>query len=178
MRSPFVKLVNDLLELVHLDARNEPAKVELVDLNWLISYIVQLFTHRAKQQQQQQLRIDLPSDLPRIETNPDILERILTELLNNACKYTPEGESIQVNIETNAQTLKLIIANSGIIISNLELERIFDNFYRIPRQDPWQHGGTGLGLALVKKQVEYLGGTISAHHHNQKLSLIVELPNL
>ncbi|WP_229641740.1 response regulator [Waterburya agarophytonicola] len=122
-----IKLVNDLLELVHLDARNEPVKVELVDLNWLITYVVQLFTHRTKQHQQQ-LKIDLPLDLSRIETNPDILERILTELLNNACKYTPEKESIQVSIETDAQALKLIIANSGVTLSDLELERIFDNF--------------------------------------------------
>ncbi|MEM7759058.1 MAG: hybrid sensor histidine kinase/response regulator [Cyanobacteria bacterium P01_A01_bin.40] len=172
-----IKLVNDLLELVHLDARNEPAKVEPVDLNWLISYIVQLFTHRTKQQQQQ-LKIDLPSDLPRIKTDPDILERILTELLNNACKYTPERESIKISIEINAQILKLIIANSGVELTELELERIFDNFYRIPQQDRWQHGGTGLGLALVKKQVEYLGGTIFAQQQNRKLSLILELPGI
>ena len=170
-----IKLVNDLLELVHLDAHNEPVKVEPVDLNWLISYIVELFTHRAKQQQQQ-LQIDLPSDLPKIETNADILERIVTELLNNACKYTPERESITLSIETGDRTLKLTVANSGVELSELELERIFDNFYRIPQQDRWQHGGTGLGLALVKKQVEYLGGNIIAQHQKKQLSLILELP--
>ena len=154
-----IKLVNDLLELVHLDARSEPAVVEPVDLNCLISYVVQLFNPRVKQQHQQ-LKIDLPQHLSKIETNPDILERILTELLNNACKHTPEGESIKISIESNNQTLKLIVANSGVVLSNLELKRIFDKFYRVPQQDRWQHGGTGLGLALVKKQVEYLGGKL------------------
>ena len=172
-----IKLVNDLLELVHLDARNQPLKVEPVDLNLLVSYIVKLFIKRAKQQQQQ-LNIHIRSDLPRIETNPDILERVLTELLNNACKYTPQGENIEVSIELNPHTLKLIVANSGVELSKVELKRIFEKFYRLPEQDRWQHGGTGLGLALVKKQVEYLGGTITAHHQNQKLSLVIELPSI
>ncbi len=170
-----IKLVNDLLDLVHLDARTEPLIVELVDLNLLIPYIVQLFTPRAKQHRQQ-LTIDLPDTLPLIETNPSIIERILTELLNNACKYTPQGESINVSVELNERNLKMSVFNTGIKLKNSELERIFDKFYRIPQQDRWQHGGTGLGLALVKKQVEYLGGTINAYNQNQKLSLIVEIP--
>lgn len=170
------KLVNDLLELVHLDARTEPLAVEPVDLNLLITYIVKLFIPRAKQQQQQ-LKINLSPDLPCIETNPDILERILTELLNNALKYTPQGEKIEVSIEFNSPTFKLTVANSGVTLTDLELERIFGKFYRVPQPDPWQYGGTGLGLALVKKQVEYLGGTIQAHNQNQKLSFTIEIPN-
>ena len=169
------KLVNDLLELVHLDARNQPVKVEPVELNLLIPYIVKLFTKRAKQHQQQ-LKIDVPPDLPLIETNSDLLERILTELLNNACKYTPKEESIDVIIKLNGQKLILIVANSGIELNKVELEQMFDKFYRIPRQDRWQNGGTGLGLALVKKQVEYLGGTIQAIYQEQKLSFTIEIP--
>ena len=170
-----IELVNDLLELVHLDAHSKPFKVETVNLNLLISYLAKLFFKRAKQQQQQ-LEIYLPDDLPLIETDPDILERILNELLNNACKYTPQGENIEVNIELKGQTLQIRVANSGVELNEPELERIFDKFYRIPRQDRWQHGGTGLGLALVQKQVKYLGGTISAQHEDRRLSLIVELP--
>ena len=170
-----IKLVNDLLELVHLDARSEPAKIEPVNLNLLVSYIVKLFSQRAKQQQQQ-LNINIPEALPPFETNPSIFERILTELLNNACKYTSQGENIDVSMELKTPTLKLTVANSGVEMTDAELGRIFDKFYRIPQQDRWQHEGTGLGLALVKKQVEYLGGNIQASHQNQQLSLTVKLP--
>lgn len=169
-----IKLVNDLLDLVYLDARTEPLQVEPVNLNLLISYILKLFTQRIKQQQQR-LTIDLPK-VPLINTNSQILERIVTELLNNACKYTPQGESITIAAEVNSQNIKLKVTNSGVVIDDVELERIFERFYRIPQQDRWQHGGTGLGLALVKKQVEYLGGTIEAENKNQQLSLIIELP--
>ena len=169
------KLVNNLLELVHLDARTKPLKVEPVNLNLLISYTAKLFTQRAEQQRQR-LNINIPEDLPSVETNPGIFERILNELLNNACRYTPQGENINVSIELNDHTLTLIVANSGIEITDTELERIFDKFYRIPQSDRWQHGGTGLGLALVKKQVEYLKGNIQAKIQNQQLALTVELP--
>lgn len=170
-----IKLVNNLLELVHLDARNEPVKFELVDLNLLVSYIIKLFVKRIEQQQQQ-LKIKLVDNLPLIETDPDILERILTELLNNAVKYTPQAENIEVSIKLNAQILELIVANSGVELTEPEMKQIFDRFYRIPEQDRWQHGGTGLGLALVRKQVKYLGGTIMAHHQNRRLYLTVKLP--
>ncbi|MBE9043836.1 response regulator, partial [Pleurocapsales cyanobacterium LEGE 10410] len=126
-----IKLVNDLLELVHLDASTEPVIVEPVNLNLSISYIVKLFTKRAKQHQQQ-LGIDIPEALPLIETNSNILERILTELLNNACKYTPQGEKISVSVELNTSTLKLVVTNSGIELSDTELNRMFNKFYRIP----------------------------------------------
>lgn len=141
----------------------------------MVDYIAELFSKRAKQQQQQ-LKIDLAPNLTAIETNPDILERILIELLNNACKYTPSGESIEVNLELSDRIFKLTVANSGVELTETELDAIFDKFYRIPRQDRWQHGGTGLGLALVKKQVEYLGGTIQAKNCDRKLSLMVEIP--
>ena len=170
-----VKLVDDLLELVHLDARIQSYKVETVNLNLLVDYIVELFSKRAERQQQQ-LKIDLAPNLTAIETNPEILERVLMELLNNACKYTPPGENIEVEIERSDRLLRLIVANSGVELTKVELESIFDKFYRIPQQDRWQHGGTGLGLALVKKQVEYLGGTIQANNREQKLSFMIEIP--
>ena len=170
-----IKLVNDLLELLHLDAGAETLIIEPVDLNLLVSYTIELFTPRAKQDRQQ-LILNLPDTLPLIETNPSILERILTELLNNACKYTPPEKRIEVIVELDRQNLKLIVANSGVQLKQTELQRIFDKFYRVPQQDRWQQGGTGLGLALVKKQVEYLGGTIRAENQAQMLSLIVEIP--
>ena len=170
-----IKLVNDLLELVHLDARTEPLPIELVDLNLLIPYTVKLFSKRAEQKQQK-LTVTIPQVFPLIKTNSNILQRILTELLNNACKYTPPKESINVNLELNPRILKLTVANSGVEMTEAELGRIFDKFYRIPQSDRWQHGGTGLGLALVRKQVEYLGGTIEASHQSQLFTMTVELP--
>ena len=90
-----------------------------------------------------------------------MLNRVVNELLNNAYKYTPEGGVITISTEKSSSQLLLKVINTGVEIPVDEQERIFDKFYRIPNSDPWQHGGTGIGLALVKKLVELLEGEIT-----------------
>jgi signal transduction histidine kinase len=72
--------------------------------------------------------------------------------------------------------LRLSVSNSGIEIPVEEYHRIFDKFYRIPSSDPWKHGGTGLGLALVKGLVERLQGTITVESAEGQTTFTVELP--
>jgi signal transduction histidine kinase len=100
----------------------------------------------------------------------------VTELLNNACKYTPPGEVITVSAESMGKRLRLVIRNSGVEISEEELPRIFDKFYRISVSDRWNQGGTGLGLTLVKKQIAYLGGSIHAESSANEVRFVIELP--
>jgi len=65
-----------------------------------------------------------------------------------------------VSAQATEATLEIWVSNSGVEIAAAECDRIFDKFYRIPHNDPWKHGGTGLGLALVKKMTARLGGQI------------------
>ena len=123
----------------------------------------------------------LADPLPSIVTDISYLKRILTELLNNACKYTPPGETIAIDIRTidaSAVKFQLQVISSGVEIPATEHDRIFDKFYRIPNTDPWKHGGTGLGLALVKQMVEHLGGTIVVETTIGQTSFVVQLPSL
>jgi signal transduction histidine kinase len=68
------------------------------------------------------------------------------------------------------------ISNTGIEIAASDRDRVFEKFYRIPNNDPWKHGGTGLGLALTKKLVETLGGSIRVTSKARLTTFIVELP--
>lgn len=88
-------LINDLLDLSRVDAGVEPYVVTTIDPQTWIPHVVEPFLERT-QLQQQQLQINLASNLPPLTTDLSDLERILTELLNNACKYTPAGEQIVV----------------------------------------------------------------------------------
>jgi signal transduction histidine kinase len=72
--------------------------------------------------------------------------------------------------------LQFSITNTGTEIPEEELPRIFEKFYRIPNADPWRRGGTGLGLALVKKLVESLGGTIQVSSGSGQTCFTVYLP--
>lgn len=170
-----ISLINDLLDLSNLEAGDKLLCLSALDLSTWISPIVESFTQRTRTQQQS-LEIDIASDLPTLITDESNLERILTELLHNACKYTPASEQILVTAKADIDSLRLQVSNSGVEIPASERSRIFDKFYRIPSNDPWKHGGTGLGLALVKKLVEHLEGTIQATASFGWTSFIVELP--
>ncbi len=172
-----IALINDLLDLTRLDAGSEPLSPISIDLAPWLSHLTESFTEYINHQQQQ-LLLRLPDNLPPITTDLSYLERIVTELLKNACKYTPVGGSIFVDVElADAGTTFLIhVSNTGIEIPEQERDRVFDKFYRIPNNDPWKHGGTGLGLALAKKFTQYLGGSIHVSSQDNQTTFTVRLP--
>ncbi|NJN89718.1 MAG: HAMP domain-containing histidine kinase [Leptolyngbyaceae cyanobacterium SL_5_14] len=155
-------LVNDLLDLSRLETDIKPLRLSSTRLQDWLPYFVEPFQERVKNQRQH-FQIYIPSDLPSVQTEPSMLKRILTELLNNACKYTPRDERIWIAVQVsqvNVDALELHIGNSGVEVAETERSRIFDKFYRVPGADPYRHGGKGLGLALVKKLVEQIRATI------------------
>jgi len=173
-----LSLINDLLDLTRLDAGSEPLSLVTIDLPLWIPHVAEPFTPRIKNHHQQ-IEFNFPADLPPITTDLSYLERIFSELLNNACKYTPSEHIISVSCDiTEDDRFRLQVSNTGVEISAVERDRIFDKFYRIPNNDPWKHGGTGLGLALVKKLTEYLSGDIHVDTQPNQTIFIVTLPSL
>ncbi len=169
------ELINDLLDLQRLEAGDQTLKIELICLpDWLIG-ILEPFQERARAAQQT-LQLDIAPTLPTLVSDASIVERILAELLNNACKYTPSGETIRVMAQAQSGVIQFQVNNSGTEIPRHELPRIFDKFYRVPHLDQWKHGGTGLGLALVLKLTERLGGSIWAESGSGQTCFTVELP--
>ncbi|MDX2230938.1 MAG: PAS domain S-box protein [Leptolyngbyaceae cyanobacterium bins.349] len=217
-------LINDLLDLSRLDSGVEPLMLQNLDLRYWLSHITEVFNERIHTCQQR-LVLDLATELPEIKTDFAYLELVITELMHNACKYTPLGETIQVSanlvhpanlcpiaqlepstvapstvapstvapsrlteqsalseqsaLADQAAWLDMIqikVANSGVEIPPEELSHVFDKFYRVPNNDPWKHGGTGLGLALVKKRVERLQGTISVTSADRWTTFTIQLP--
>jgi signal transduction histidine kinase len=126
--------------------------------------------------QRQQLNLNIDGTLPILETDITDLERIVTELLNHACKYTPAGESITVTAQPAGDAVHLQITSSGIELNSNEVSRIFEPFYHLDKHDPWKHSGTGLELALVQKMVRHLGGSISVESAAAQTTFIVKFP--
>ncbi|HEY9747485.1 MAG TPA: GAF domain-containing protein [Allocoleopsis sp.] len=170
-----IKLINDLLDLTRLDAETEPLLFTAINPHCWIPSVVEPFLEQARQQEQP-LQVQLPPNLPTLHTDLNILKRIFSELLRNACKYTPRQAAIAITAEANSESFWLSVQNFGVEIADIELAHVFDKFYRIPNHDPWKHGGTGLGLALVKKLVEHLGGTIQATSQESQVCFTVQLP--
>ncbi len=170
-----LNLVNDLLELQRLDAAATPIEPTSIALLEWIPQIAEAYQERA-QERQQRLQVLLPPALPPLISDSAMLTRSFSELLANACKYTPPGEVISVSAQAVGHQLQLIVSNSGVQILNEELPRIFDKFHRISGSDRWNQGGTGLGLALVKRQITYLGGSIWAESDANEVRFVIELP--
>ena len=152
------QLIDDLLTLCYVDAASKPDLWSAIDLKTWIPQIIKTFSLNSNQHT---LQLDLADGLPPLHSDVKMLNRVVNELLNNAYKYTPEGGIITISTEKSLSQLLLKVINTGVEIPVDEQERIFDKFYRIPNSDPWQHGGTGIGLALVKKLVELLEGEIT-----------------
>ncbi|MEH2142213.1 sensor histidine kinase [Nostoc sp.] len=153
------KLINDLLTLTYLEAEPEPPTLIAIDLQSWLHPIVESFRDLTNCQGQQ-LNLSIDHALPPLETDITDMERIITELLNHVCKYTPAGEFVTVSAHLTGDAVELNISNSGLELTSNELSRIFEPFYHLSKHDPWKHSGTGLELALVQKMVRHLGGSI------------------
>jgi signal transduction histidine kinase len=152
-------LIQDLLDVQNLSGVAKPLQMSELELMPWIKAFVAPFQARAHKRQQN-IFLDLPRQDVFLLTEVRTLSRIIGELLTNACKYTPHNGVINVKVFWQGETVAIAISNHGTEISPENLDRIFEKFYRIPQADPWQQGGTGLGLALVERLVERLGGKV------------------
>ena len=85
-------------------------------------------------------------------------------------------EQITVAAQVNETTLQIQVSNSGVELAPEELPRLFEKFYRVAGVDRWKHGGTGLGLALVKHLAEHLNGSIGVESANALTCFTLYLP--
>ncbi|WP_088889019.1 hybrid sensor histidine kinase/response regulator [Leptolyngbya ohadii] len=170
-----IRLIQDVLDLQHLEAGTHLLEPVTLDLAEWLRHLLEPYALQA-QSQQQQLIVEIAADLPPITTDLASLTRIVTELLNNACKYAPVGEAIVVSATATSSHLLMRVSNSGVEIPPIEQSRIFDKFYRIPNEDPWRYGGTGLGLALVHQLANHIGGTIQVSSGDCWTHFTLELP--
>ncbi|AFY35692.1 PAS domain-containing sensor histidine kinase [Calothrix sp. PCC 7507] len=171
-----INLINNFLDLQRLDTGAKPLVLETIPVQDWLYRVVDLFKARNRNSCQQKLRLSIAPNLPLLACDPFSLERILIELLTNACKFSPPDAEITVSAQLKSQYLQFQVINSGVEIPSSELPHIFDKFYRIPSNDPWKQGGTGLGLALVQKITKYLRGTIEVESGSNRTCFAIQLP--
>ncbi|WP_312148082.1 MULTISPECIES: sensor histidine kinase [Paenibacillus] len=151
-------LVDDLFELAKMEEGKVTLTQEWIDLSQLAEQAVRRVELKAKEKGLH-LKLQLSGDAYMIRGDQKRMEQIIMNLLENAIRYTDEGEII-VHVEFAADAATLIVEDTGIGIPEEELPYIFERFYRVEKSRSRQYGGSGLGLSIVKKLVELHGGKI------------------
>lgn len=168
-------IINDLLDFQRLSLQAATAEHETQNLQeWLLD-VAAPFLMRAKTGQQTLHLNVIPPDAV-LTLDWLSLHRILAELLNNACKYTPDQGVIQVQAEVLGCSLTFSVSNSGVSLPESELQKLFQPFYRNVEVDYRQQGGTGLGLAIVKRLVEQIKGELQVSKQQDQLIFLIRLP--
>ncbi|MEM9567383.1 MAG: GAF domain-containing protein [Cyanobacteria bacterium P01_E01_bin.34] len=170
-----IRLVDDLLSLQTIEGAQDEWDLDRIHLPSVLSQLMAPYEQRTRDRQQV-FQIPELDHLPDMVVDLAAFDRIVTELLTNAHKYTPAGHSIQLRANATDDTLCITVSNTGIEIPSDAAGKIFDKFYRVPGSDLWKQGGTGLGLALVKRLVERLKGHISMRSDRNQTAFTVTLP--
>ena len=153
------RLVNDLHELAQAEARQLPLNMEQVPMAELVKETTQLFQPTAKTGSIH-LQAILEGELPTLELDRGRMKQVLSNLLNNALKYTPAGGHITVTLTTNSDNVTMVVADDGSGIAADDLPKIFDRFYRADSARRRDGESTGLGLAIVKAIVQAHDGDV------------------
>ncbi len=151
------KLVNNLLDLgrIEFGVGLQVDRIPVLDILERATSELQL---QAKQKNIS-LGVELPRDLPNaIEADSALLHQALYNLIENGIKYTPEGGTVTVHVQTLPDALIFAVQDSGFGISENDQKRLFEKFYRGTNRDALMQRGTGLGLAIVKSIAERHGG--------------------
>lgn len=168
------RLVRGILNISRIEAGQTLLQLQAFDLAPLLERICSQWqfcdpdhTYRA----------DVASNLPSVWADRDRIEEVLTNLLENAFKYSDPATEIRVRAETRAAEMLITVSDRGRGIQPEDLQRIFDKFYRTERGDARQTYGHGLGLYISIKLVEAMGGRLWAEsEQNQGTTFYFTLP--
>ncbi len=154
------KLVDDLLELSRLESKGVTFRLQPVDLAELCRSVVDRHQPRAERAGVQ-LTCAAEAGVV-VVADPDRIEQVVTNLVDNALKFTPEGGRVCVRVQACGQEAHVSVEDTGRGIPAEDLPHVFERFYRADRSRTRTSGGSGLGLAIAKHLVEMQGGRIWA----------------
>lgn len=157
-------LINDILDLSRIEAGKLDVETEPVPLPQLVADIQSLMQVRAEEKKVQ-FKVDFEGKVPStIKTDPTRLRQVLINLIGNAIKFTDEGEvrlKVQFIETANPPIIQFAIADTGIGMTEEQIERLFKPFSQGDSTVTRQYGGSGLGLAISQRLIQMMGGEMN-----------------
>ena len=168
-------LINDVLDFQKLGAGKMNLDIQNNDIGQIVSEVHETMTLYAKKNKVE-LVTELPENLPKAKFDRAKITQVLTNLISNAIKFTPEHGLASINVRHQNEELVISVHDTGMGIPKEALPKIFERFYRVHRPDK-QIQGTGLGLAIVHKLVMMHGGRLDVESEvDQGTTFTVFLP--
>jgi signal transduction histidine kinase len=154
-----LRMVEDTLDLARMDAERFPVYMDRIAFDDVVRRAISIVRSMAEAKGLE-IKTHISPHAPAIRTDPERLRQVLTNLLSNSVKFT-DTDSIRINVEPHeAGGVKLSVEDTGIGFDTAAFPHIFEEFRQADASTTRTHGGTGLGLAVSKRLVERLGGTI------------------
>jgi len=171
------RLVDDLLDVSRITRGRIELRREHMTLASVVASAVEA-SRPSIERGRQELTIALPAEPLHLDADFARLSQVISNLLNNAAKYTPAGGRIRLSVERIGAQAVVRISDNGIGIPHDQLERVFDMFAQLTRSGTQDQSGLGIGLTLVKQLVELHGGFVEARSdgENRGSEFIVRLP--
>ena len=172
-----ILLVNSLLDYSRLEAQPRPLILQPTDIAAIARGIVQEFKPRADRKGITLVAGSLDTETVPIDKRK--IWRVLSNLLDNALKFTPTGGQVMLSVKSKSEVVEIQVADTGIGIPADQLEQIFDKFYQLDSSTTREFGGMGLGLAIAREIVKMHGGDIWAESQSGQGSVFfITLPKV
>lgn len=168
------KLVEDTLTLAWLENESPELRHEDVDLVGLLEVIAE---DTEFEYPDRKLRLELPEELDVANSSEKALNMALENIIRNAMRHTPVGGLVTVKVEVDESHCQVCILDQGEGVPEELLDMIFKPFFRVDKARKRGQAGFGLGLALAKRQINGIGGSISARNHSDTgLMMSITIP--
>ena len=165
-------LINDILRLSELDSGEQNTPMEDIDLYELSDNCIYMLQMSAEKNN---VILDLKGPHLTVFANRQMLEEMIYNLCDNGIRYNKPNGKVEVSIRENNENVIFMVSDTGIGISEENINRIFERFYRVDKSRSKQTGGTGLGLAIVKHIAEQMNAQIQIDSELEKGTTITIL---
>ncbi|HSV83459.1 MAG TPA: ATP-binding protein, partial [Ramlibacter sp.] len=156
-----VHLVDDLLDVARISTGKVELRREAIELKDVVATAVET-SGSLIEAGGHKLTLELPAEPLPMEADPTRIAQVVSNLLNNAAKYTPHGGAIALRVRREAGEAVLAVTDTGVGIEPAGLSRVFEMFAQVSNSQGRPQGGLGIGLSLVQSLVELHGGSVSA----------------
>ena len=170
-----VHLVEGVLRLAEADAARTDLHITKIRLSDVINRVMEQFKPQFAKKSLK-VETNYVEDKSRLHADLDKISQVVSNLFQNALQYTPTGGTVKVFMESLTEERKVVFANTGGELAEEDVPFIFERFYRAEKSRSRDHGGAGIGLAIVKELIEAHKGRIGAEVYDNEIRVWFTLP--